>query len=603
MTTNEPQSQSGQSHSINAFSPINRDQPETKIDENKITQLDTPPSLPSNTMDGSEDMEIDLFDNAGWRSAPNPIPSKPVPSGPSTASDSPLSPAGTTTEKDAPARGSAATPSGRSRGRRGRGSTRATTTPHPLSHLHDASPALTSEANAGTVASHAKSTPTAGRSRGRGGRGSTRGANGHSAHISVATVTTPNGHATEAHPAPAIVNGVSTPTSARGFSSTRARGRGRGRGGRGGVLGKRRRDSDEIRAEDSPSDEHQSDLEEGDEYTPQATATRSGRSVQKPASFVPSAVPSPVVGLKRKRQMHRKNPELTVCTKRSHLERVPQPVLINLLIHASRTHPDIPILPPDVSARAEALSSMPPPPQPNGHTSFSIPPTNGHTTTNGPSQLQRPADDELETGYESDPPAHYPIPGQGLAATLPPERNHLSFLVDDNHAVYTHLFQSDPKRSNESIFGAAPTSDVPVAEIARRLREEIEIKVQMQLKQFKREEAEKREREVILAEERERVRVKEAEERREKILAEERDRVRREVEEERRREEEMDCDAREDLEMLEKEFGDEGRKDEANEGSEEGQADKVKSEEGKEGVEANGKPSRESTADNIQVAT
>ncbi|KAF4552220.1 PHD-finger domain-containing protein 2 [Elsinoe fawcettii] len=526
-----------------------------------------------------DDMEIDLFDNAGWRSAPHTIVAKPA------AIENP-------------------------------------TTSTPV-----------------TTAS-SSSTPARGSARGKGrGRGSGRG--GRVARLSNGTAhaDSPNGLDTES----AIPANV-TPTATRGAPRGRSRTRSVGRASRGGRGGKRRRDSDEIKAEDSPSDAHPSDEEGEEEYTPQATATRSGRSVQKPPSFAPPPLPSPVAGVKRKRHMHRKNPELSVCRvclrphsplgnmivfcdgcntpyhrychrpaiqqvvvdepdrewycaecerenefqydialfkpspnmtdeqKRSHLERVPQPVLIRLLIAASHNHPDIPLLPPDVHARANALASMPPPPQTNGHTSFSIPPSSA--PPNGSSHLTRPPDDELETGYESDPPAHYPVPGRGLASTLPPEKSHLHFLVDDNRDVYTHLFQSHPQKANEGVYGPKISEEQRIADVARRAREEIEARVAVQMARVKREEAEKKRR---LEED---IRRREAE-LDERLARERREREARavEAERERLRLEEEDDGAREDLEMLDREIseglekaqGDEGRR-----GSEASMGDNIK---------------------------
>jgi hypothetical protein len=41
-------------------------------------------------------------------------------------------------------------------------------------------------------------------------------------------------------------------------------------------------------------------------------------------------------------------------------------------------------------------------------------------------------------GYETDPPAHYPKPGKGIARTLRPESEDLQWLVDDNYEVFSH---------------------------------------------------------------------------------------------------------------------------------------------------------------------
>lgn len=88
-----------------------------------------------------------------------------------------------------------------------------------------------------------------------------------------------------------------TPTSTgRGRGGGRPRGRGRG-GGRGGK--RKRGTGSDIESEDS------------EVYSPVVTTTKSGRSVQKPSSFVPPP-PSPTTTSKRKRP-YRRNPESAVC--------------------------------------------------------------------------------------------------------------------------------------------------------------------------------------------------------------------------------------------------------------------------------------------------
>ncbi len=64
----------------------------------------------------------------------------------------------------------------------------------------------------------------------------------------------------------------------------------------------------------------------------------------------------------------------------------------------------------------------------------------------------RPDDTEGEAGYD-DPPAHYPKPGFGLARTLPPEQDDISWLVDDNYEVYSHIYQTDSQSANQALLG------------------------------------------------------------------------------------------------------------------------------------------------------
>lgn len=85
-------------------------------------------------------------------------------------------------------------------------------------------------------------------------------------------------------------------------SSGRGRGGGRPRGrGRGGGRGSKRKRG-------AGTDEESEDSEV---YSPVVTTTKSGRSVQKPSSFVPPP-PSPTTTSKRKRP-YRRNPESAVC--------------------------------------------------------------------------------------------------------------------------------------------------------------------------------------------------------------------------------------------------------------------------------------------------
>lgn len=52
-------------------------------------------------------------------------------------------------------------------------------------------------------------------------------------------------------------------------------------------------------------------------------------------------------------------------------------------------------------------------------------------------------EDPYGDGYDSDPPAHYPRPGNGLARTLRPESEDLQWLVDDNLEVFSHVYTND----------------------------------------------------------------------------------------------------------------------------------------------------------------
>jgi hypothetical protein len=50
---------------------------------------------------------------------------------------------------------------------------------------------------------------------------------------------------------------------------------------------------------------------------------------------------------------------------------------------------------------------------------------------------------EYDDGYDTDPPAHYPKAGNGLARTLRPESEDLQWLVDDNFEVFSHGWKGD----------------------------------------------------------------------------------------------------------------------------------------------------------------
>lgn len=50
---------------------------------------------------------------------------------------------------------------------------------------------------------------------------------------------------------------------------------------------------------------------------------------------------------------------------------------------------------------------------------------------------------EEDDGYDTDPPAHYPKAGHGLARTLRPESEDLNWLVDDNFEVFSHGWKGD----------------------------------------------------------------------------------------------------------------------------------------------------------------
>jgi hypothetical protein len=48
-----------------------------------------------------------------------------------------------------------------------------------------------------------------------------------------------------------------------------------------------------------------------------------------------------------------------------------------------------------------------------------------------------------DDGYDTDPPAHYPKAGNGLARAMRPESEDLQWLVDDNFEVFSHGWKGD----------------------------------------------------------------------------------------------------------------------------------------------------------------
>ncbi|QIW95395.1 hypothetical protein AMS68_000913 [Peltaster fructicola] len=96
-------------------------------------------------------------------------------------------------------------------------------------------------------------------------------------------------------------------TSARGRGrggSSRARGRGRA-----SVKGRKRKRND---GDDNDGEEDES--EDSEVCAPTAVMTKSGRSVQRPTTFIPPAAPSPTsTPAVKKKRVWRKNPENAVC--------------------------------------------------------------------------------------------------------------------------------------------------------------------------------------------------------------------------------------------------------------------------------------------------
>jgi hypothetical protein len=120
---------------------------------------------------------------------------------------------------------------------------------------------------------------------------------------------------------------------------------------------------------------------------------------------------------------------------------LPPGLLVTLLTKATNLHPDLPLFDPSF--------------QPPGATSaISQTPTNGHAhpptqpVYTAPATIFRNAEDSDDDKYGSDEhPSHYPRPGQGLMSSLPPEKEDLHYLVDEENSrgVFTHVYQVDAK--------------------------------------------------------------------------------------------------------------------------------------------------------------
>ena len=49
--------------------------------------------------------------------------------------------------------------------------------------------------------------------------------------------------------------------------------------------------------------------------------------------------------------------------------------------------------------------------------------------------------EDVSDGYDSDPPAHFPKPGNGLK--LRSDIDELEWLIDDNFEVFSHIYKVD----------------------------------------------------------------------------------------------------------------------------------------------------------------
>ncbi|KAJ4412394.1 hypothetical protein N0V91_000867 [Didymella pomorum] len=158
---------------------------------------------------------------------------------------------------------------------------------------------------------------------------------------------------------------------------------------------------------------------------------------------------------------------LSIDEKRAYLSTLAQPQLVSLLLHATIRHPELPIFPSNVADLIPDASTIvsQPRPAPSSTTIQTVastvtPSAQTPNTSASSSEAQvlremgmraqpRVTLDmagnryEEDDGYDTDPPAHYPKAGQGLARTLRPESEDLQWLVDDNFEVFSHAWKGD----------------------------------------------------------------------------------------------------------------------------------------------------------------
>jgi hypothetical protein len=117
--------------------------------------------------------------------------------------------------------------------------------------------------------------------------------------------------------------------------------------------------------------------------------------------------------------------------------------LVTLLTKATTLHPDLPLFDPSFQPTgATSSGSIAPQSTENGHAKAPI-----QSLPISTAPILRDAEDSDDDQYGSDEhPSHYPRPGQGLMSTLPPEKNDLHYLVDEENSrgVFTHVYQVDP---------------------------------------------------------------------------------------------------------------------------------------------------------------
>lgn len=154
-------------------------------------------------------------------------------------------------------------------------------------------------------------------------------------------------------------------------------------------------------------------------------------------------------------------------------------VLITLLTKITTLHPELPVFAPSFKASidssaigavstdtgpAQTPAPIPPPPvnhaQRGQYASLMPPPPPQPSFGQGSSPKavapKVPAEAREEYYGPDVHPTKYPRPGQGLMSTLPPDKDDLQWLVeDDRFGVFTHLYQPNQTITDATATGHA----------------------------------------------------------------------------------------------------------------------------------------------------
>ncbi|KAF2458017.1 hypothetical protein BDY21DRAFT_303220 [Lineolata rhizophorae] len=132
--------------------------------------------------------------------------------------------------------------------------------------------------------------------------------------------------------------------------------------------------------------------------------------------------------------------DLTEEQKRRYLLSLPSVELVNLLLKACERHPDLAFFAPATGVDMEMSQR----PDMSIDLFVSSSSSHNHNTNSSTHDMGgvsshhiRNGEDDYD-GYDTDPPAHYPKPGNGLFRTLPPDSEDLERLVDENTQPFSH---------------------------------------------------------------------------------------------------------------------------------------------------------------------